>query len=104
MTPFGLAGASEGMVGRCMPKYGHGGTPGTPFMIIFGIYVSTPIPNIETFQIYEVYKSWKVSHLFSHQISIFFLIKFPVEWHQNHVWKPIFDPSYDHFYKCEHFG
>ena len=39
MTPFGLAGASGGMVGRCMPKYGHGGTPGTPFITIFGIYV-----------------------------------------------------------------
>ena len=23
---------------------------------------------------------------------IFFLIKFPVEWRQNHVWEPIFDP------------
>ena len=22
----------------------------------------------------------------------------------NHVWGPIFDPSYDHFYKCDHFG
>ena len=30
---------------------------------------------------------------------IFFLIKFPVECHQNHVWGPIFEPSYDHIYK-----
>ena len=52
MIPFGLAGASGGMVGRCMPKYGHGGTPGNPFMTIFGVYFSTPIPNIEKFQIY----------------------------------------------------
>ena len=33
---------------------------------------------------------------------IFFLIKFPFECHRNHVWRPIFDPSYDHFYKCDH--
>ena len=25
---------------------------------------------------------------------IFFLIKFPVECHQNHVWRPIFDPRF----------
>ena len=31
------------------------------------------------------------------------LIKFPFECHRNHVWKPIFDPSYDNFYKCDHF-
>ena len=35
---------------------------------------------------------------------IFFLIKFPVEWCQNHVWAPIFDISYDHIYKCDYFG
>ena len=35
---------------------------------------------------------------------IFFLIKFPFECRQNHVWGPICDPSYDHFYKCDHFG
>ena len=35
---------------------------------------------------------------------IFFLIKFPVECRQNHVWGPSFDPSYDHIYKCVHFG
>ena len=34
----------------------------------------------------------------------FFLVKYPVEWRQNHVWGPIFDPSYDNFYKCDHFG
>ena len=32
------------------------------------------------------------------------LIKFLVECHRNHVWGPIFDPCYDHFHKCEHFG
>ena len=35
---------------------------------------------------------------------IFLLIKFPFECHRNHVWGPIFDPSYDHFHKCEQFG
>ena len=35
---------------------------------------------------------------------IFFLIKFPVEWRQNHVWGPIVDPSYGHIYKCDYFG
>ena len=34
---------------------------------------------------------------------IFFLVKFPVEWRQNHVWGPIFDPSYDHVFKSVHF-
>ena len=29
---------------------------------------------------------------------IFFLVKVPVECRQNHVWGPIFVPSYDHFY------
>ena len=32
---------------------------------------------------------------------IFFLIKFPVECRYNHVWGPIFDPSYDHIYKSQ---
>ena len=42
------------MVVRCMPNYGHGGPHGTPFITIFGIYVSTQIPNIEYFELYEV--------------------------------------------------
>ena len=33
-----------------------------------------------------------------------FLIKFPSECLQNHVWRPIFDPSYDNIYKCDYFG
>ena len=41
----------------------------TPFMTIFGFYVSPPIPNIEKFQLYEVYKSREVSHQISHQVS-----------------------------------
>ena len=32
---------------------------------------------------------------------IFFLIKFPFECRQNHVWGPIFDLSYDHIHKCD---
>ena len=35
---------------------------------------------------------------------IVLLLKFPVEWHRNYVWGPIFDPSYDHFTICKHFG
>ena len=29
---------------------------------------------------------------------MFFLVKFPVECRQNHIWGPIFVPSYDLFY------
>ena len=35
---------------------------------------------------------------------IFFLIKFPVECHQNHVWGRVFDSIYDNIYKCDYFG
>ena len=84
------------MVVRYMPNSGHGGPPGTPFMTIVVFYVNPQIPNIEYCEANEVYKSQEVSHLF--------LIKFPVEWRQNHVKGPIFDPSYYHFYKCDHFG
>ena len=31
-------------------------------------------------------------------------MKFHVECRQNHVWGPIFDLSYDHICKCDHFG
>ena len=34
---------------------------------------------------------------------ISFLINFPVECRQNYVWRPIFDPSYDHIDKSKHF-
>ena len=57
------------MVVRCTPNSGHGGPPGTPFMTIFVFYVSIPIPNIQQVEVYEVYKSREVSHLFSYQIS-----------------------------------
>ena len=42
-----------------------------------------------------VYGPWEVAHLFSREI--------PVECRQNHVWGPIFDPSYDHIYKNVYF-
>ena len=48
---------------------GHGPLSGTIVMTIFGLYVSIPIPNIEKFRIYEVYKSWEVFPLFSQEIS-----------------------------------
>ena len=35
-----------GMVGRCMPNSGHGGTSGTRFMTIFGSYVVSHFPNM----------------------------------------------------------
>ena len=57
------------MVLRCMPNLDPWGPPGTPFMTIFVFYVNPKIPNIEYFEADEVYKSWEVSHLFSHQIS-----------------------------------
>ena len=34
---------------------------------------------------------------------ISFLVKFPVQWRQNHVWGPICVPSYDHIHKNIHF-
>ena len=35
---------------------------------------------------------------------IFFLVRIPVECRQNRVWGLIFEPSYEHFYKGDHFG
>ena len=87
------------MVLRCMPNSGHGGPPGTRVMTIFVFYVNPQIRNIEKFEVYGVYKSREVSHQISHQISH----KFPFECHRSHVWRPIFDASYDHNYKSVHF-
>ena len=83
------------MVLGYMPNSGQGGPPGTPFITIFVFYVNPQIPNIEYFGAYEVYKSREVSRLF--------LIKFPFECRQNHVWGPIFDSSYNHIHKNIHF-
>ena len=52
-----------------MQNSGQGGPHMTPFMTIFAIFVNPPIPNIEKFQLYDLYKSREVSHLFTHQIS-----------------------------------
>ena len=76
-----------------MQNSGHGGPHMTPFMTIFWIYDSAHIPNIEKNQLCDVYKYR------GYLIQI--LIKFPFECHRNHVWRPTFDPSYDHFHKCE---
>ena len=43
----------------------------------------------------EVYRPREVS-------QFLFLIKFLVGCPYNHVWEPIFDPSYDHIYKNIH--
>ena len=59
-----------GMVLRHMLNSDPWGPLMTPFKTIFGFYVSPPIPNIEKFPVYEVYKSREVSHLFSHQIFL----------------------------------
>ena len=58
------------MVLRYMPNSDPWGPHMTPFMTIFGIYVSAQIPNIEKNQVYEVYKYREVSHSNSHQISL----------------------------------
>ena len=52
-----------------MQNSDHGGPHMTRVMTIFGICVNPPIPNIEKFQLYEVYKYREVSHSKAHQIS-----------------------------------
>ena len=79
-----------------MPNSGHGGPPGTRVMTIFGIYVNPHIPNIEYFEVYGGLQA-------PAGIPFLFLVNFPVECRQNHVWGSIFDPSHDHIYKCVHF-
>ena len=64
-------------------------------MTAFGIYVDPQIHNVGYMKVYE--GLWALEDL------IFFLVKFPVEWRQNHVWGPVFVPSYDHVYKNIHF-
>ena len=54
------------MVLRCMQNSGRGGPHTTSFITIFVFYVSAQLPNIDKFQIYEVYKSREVSHQISH--------------------------------------
>ena len=87
---------SGGMVLRHMPNSDPWGPPGTPFMTIFDFYTSPPIPNMGKNQVYEVYKSREASHLLSHHISR----RMPAE----SCLGPIFDPIYDHIYKCDYFG
>ena len=66
---FGLKRMLVDMVLRYMPNSDPWGPPGTPFMTIFGSYISAQISNIAQFEVYEVYKSRGASHFFSHQIS-----------------------------------
>ena len=70
MGSFGHEKTFGGMVGKCMPKYGHGGPPGTRVMTIFVFYVSPPIPNIENFEVYG--GLWTPGG-----ISSFFSLNFP---------------------------
>ena len=44
---FGYGKTFEGMVGRCLPNSGYGGSPGTRVMTILVFYVSAQIPNIQ---------------------------------------------------------
>ena len=53
IDPFWTCRSIRGYGRKCMPKYGHGETPGTPFMTIFGFSVSPQISNIEKFEVYE---------------------------------------------------
>ena len=83
------------MVVRYMPDSDPWGPPGTRVMTIFVFYVNPQVPNIEN-----------LKHMRSTnpgRYLIVFLIKFPIECRQHHVWRPIFDPSYDHVYKSVHF-
>ena len=79
------------MVITCMPNYGHGGPPGARVMTMF-VLSTLKLLILKVLMYMEVYGAREVSHLFA---------KFPVECRYNHVWGPIFDPSYDHFYKCD---
>ena len=97
VPPFGLGKTFGAMVGRCMPNSGHGGLPGTWVMTIFVFYGSAQIPNIEYCEVYGGLQA-------PGGISFYCLVKFPVECRQNHVWGPIFGPSYDHIYKNVHLG
>ena len=70
------------MVLRYMPNSGHGGPHMSRVMIFLCFCVSRQLPNIEKIQIYRSINPGRY--------LIFFLIKFPVECHWNHVWGAIF--------------
>ena len=57
LNTFGLKQMLVDIKLRCMQNSGHRGPHMTPFMTIFGIFVNSPIPNIEKIQLYEAYKS-----------------------------------------------
>ena len=57
------------MVGRCMTNSSSGGPPGTRVMTIFGIYVSTQIPNSEYFEVYGRLQAPGGISSFSREIS-----------------------------------
>ena len=78
-----------------MPNSDPWGPPRIPFMTICVFYVNPQIP------ILKILKHMRSTN--PGRYLIFLLIKFPFEWRQNHVWGPIFDPSYDHIYKNIHF-
>ena len=79
MGSFGYQKMFGDMVLRYMPNSDPWGPPGTRVMTICVFYVNPQIPNIEI-----------LKHMTSTnpgRYLIFFIIKFPFEWRQNHVWK-----------------
>ena len=64
--------------------------------IVFFRLLEGPLLPIVLFQLF-----WRSTGL--GRWLIFFLVQFPVECRQNHVWEPLFDPSYDHILKYVHF-
>ena len=81
---------------RCMQISDPWGPHMNLFMSIFCIFVSAV--NSPMLKKLDYMRSINTG-----RYLIQILIKFPFECHRNHVWGPIFDPSYDHFSKCDHF-
>ena len=79
------------MVVRYMLNSDPWGLPGIPFITIFVFYVNSQIP------ILNILKQMRSTN--PGRYLIFCLIKFPFECRRNHVWGPIFEPSYEHIHK-----
>ena len=78
-------------------KFGGFGMPGSPS---YDHLCVSCWPSFFQFLIYEGIRGVTGPGRY----LIFFLGKFPVECRKNHVWGPIFDPSYDHIHKCDLFA
>ena len=72
---------------------------GTPWDLIYDhFWVLCQHSNFQYWIFWSIWRS-----MGPRRYLIFFLMKFPIEWRQNHVWGCICDPSYDHIYKNIHF-